>query len=82
MHHRLVPTSQRAALGRSGQAIIREKRQMTLPAKPFTEAGLQVGDRLRFRADGTGRVVIERIEDAQPKLATLLTEMRPNGESR
>jgi Holliday junction resolvase-like predicted endonuclease len=52
------------ALGRSGQAIIREKRQMTLPAKPFSEAGLQVGDRLRFRADGNGRVVIERIEHA------------------
>jgi Holliday junction resolvase-like predicted endonuclease len=51
------------ALGRSGQAIIREKRQMTLPAKPFSEAGLQIGDRLRFRADGDGRVVIERIED-------------------
>jgi hypothetical protein len=25
---------------------------MTLPAKPFSEAGLQIGDRLRFRADG------------------------------
>jgi bifunctional DNA-binding transcriptional regulator/antitoxin component of YhaV-PrlF toxin-antitoxin module len=68
--------------GHPGQAIIREKRQMTLPAKPFNEAGLQVGDRLRFRADGNGRVAIERIQDAQPKLATLLTEMRPNGESR
>jgi bifunctional DNA-binding transcriptional regulator/antitoxin component of YhaV-PrlF toxin-antitoxin module len=55
---------------------------MTLPAKPFNEAGLQVGDRLRFRADGNGRVVIERIQDAQPKLASLLTEMRPNAESR
>ena len=55
---------------------------MTLPAKPFSEAGLQIGDRLRFRADGNGRVVIERIEDAQPELAALLTEMRPNGESR
>jgi hypothetical protein len=43
---------------------------------------LQVGDRLRFRADGNGRVVIERIQDAQPELATLLTEMRPNGESQ
>jgi bifunctional DNA-binding transcriptional regulator/antitoxin component of YhaV-PrlF toxin-antitoxin module len=52
--------------GHPGQAIIREKRQMTLPAKPFSEAGLQVGDRLRFRADGKGRVVIERIQDARP----------------
>lgn len=70
------------ALGRSGQAIIREKRQMTLPAKPFSEAGLQIGDRLRFRADGDGRVVIERIEDTQPELAAVLTEICPNGESR
>jgi Holliday junction resolvase-like predicted endonuclease len=68
--------------GHPGQAIIREKRQMTLPAKPFSEAGLQIGDRLRFRADGDGRVVIERIEDTQPELAALLTEMRPNGGSR
>jgi hypothetical protein len=49
------------ALGRAGQAIIRHKRQMTMPLKPFSEAGLEVGDRLRFRADGPGRVVIERI---------------------
>jgi PD-(D/E)XK endonuclease len=50
------------ALGRAGQAIIRQKRQMTMPLKPFSEAGLEVGDRLRFRADGPGRVLIERIE--------------------
>lgn len=56
-------------LGRAGQAIIREKRQMTMPLKPFSEAGLEVGDRLRFRADGSGRVVIERIEDVQRELA-------------
>jgi hypothetical protein len=59
------------ALGRSGQAIIREKRQMTLPAKPFSETGLRIADRLRFRAGGTGSVVIERIDDARPELATL-----------
>jgi Holliday junction resolvase-like predicted endonuclease len=48
--------------GRAGQAIIREKRQMTLPVNPCTEAGLHVGDRVRFRADGPGRIVLERIE--------------------
>jgi hypothetical protein len=42
---------------------------MTMPAKPFSEAGLEVGDRLRFRADGPGRVVIERIDDLEPGLA-------------
>jgi Holliday junction resolvase-like predicted endonuclease len=69
-------------LGRTGQAIILEKRQITIPARPFTDAGLKIGDRLRFRAGGTGRVVIERIDDARPELATLLTEIRPIGESR
>jgi bifunctional DNA-binding transcriptional regulator/antitoxin component of YhaV-PrlF toxin-antitoxin module len=41
---------------------------MTMPVKPFSEAGLEIGDRLRFRADGRGRVVVERIEDTQPSL--------------
>jgi hypothetical protein len=49
-------------LGRAGQAIIREKRQMTLPAKPFSDAGLEIGDRLRFRPHGRGRIMIERLK--------------------
>jgi len=49
-------------LGRSGQAIVRGKRQMTIPAKPYAEAGLDAGDRIRFRADGSGRIILERIE--------------------
>lgn len=63
-HHRSRPENARRErpLGRAGQAIIREKRQMTMPLRPFSEAGLEIGDRLRFRADGAGRVVIERIE--------------------
>jgi len=55
-------------LGRSGQAIVRAKRQTTLPKKPYVEAGLNIGDRMRVRADGPGRVVFERIE----RPATLL----------
>jgi hypothetical protein len=35
---------------------------MTVPPKPFADAGLQTGDRIRFRADGPGRVILERIE--------------------
>jgi len=34
---------------------------MTMPAKPFCDAELAIGERLRFRADGPGRVIIERI---------------------
>lgn len=58
----LGPAKGERKLGRAGQAIVREKRQMTFPHAPFAEAGLAIGDRLRFRADGSGRVVIERIE--------------------
>lgn len=49
-------------LGRRGQAVVRAKRVVTLPLAPFEQAALQVGDRLRFCADGPGRVVAERIE--------------------
>jgi hypothetical protein len=35
---------------------------MTVPHRPFAEAGLAIGDRIRFRADGPGRVILERIE--------------------
>jgi hypothetical protein len=38
---------------------------MTLPLRPFTDAGLSVGDRVRFRAEGPGRIVLERIARAE-----------------
>jgi hypothetical protein len=50
------------SLGRSGQALMRPKRQTTIPKRPFLEAGLRVGDRMRVRADGQGRIVFERIQ--------------------
>ena len=50
------------SLGRSGQAILRAKRQTTIPKRPFVEAGLKTGDRMRVRADGPGVVVFERVE--------------------
>jgi len=37
---------------------------MTLPLRPFTEAGLAIGERVRSRADGPGRVILERIDPA------------------
>lgn len=52
-------------LGRAGQAVVRGKRQMTLPLRPFTDAGMSVGDRVRFRAEGPGRIVLERIGPAE-----------------
>jgi hypothetical protein len=53
-------------LGRSGHTLLRQKRQATLPKNPCVEAGLGVGDRMRVRADGPGRLVIERVEELRP----------------
>ena len=53
------PAKGERQLGRAGQAIIRRRRQMTLPHSPFAEAGLRIGDRLRFHADGPGRLVVD-----------------------
>ncbi len=55
-------TGSELKLGRSGHALIRQKRQTTIPKQPCREAGLGIGDRMRVRADGPGRVVFERIE--------------------
>jgi len=43
---------------------LRPKRQATFPKAPCEEAGIAAGDRLRVRAEGPGRLVFERIEDA------------------
>lgn len=42
------------------QATIWGKRRITLPRKVSEAAGLKVGDRLQLRADGVGRVVMEK----------------------
>jgi hypothetical protein len=55
-------TQSERKLGRSGHALLRQKRQITIPKRPCAEAGLRVGDRVRVRADGPGRVVFERAE--------------------
>ena len=48
----------------SSQVLLRPKRQMTIPKGPCEEAGFVAGNRLRVRADGEGRVLLERIEPA------------------
>jgi PD-(D/E)XK endonuclease len=48
--------------GRLGQAVVWDKRRITIPLRPFDEAGLSIGDRMRVRADGPGRLILERIE--------------------
>ena len=49
-------------LGRSGQTTINEKRKVTLPQQAVIEAGLDVGDRLRVRGHGHGRIVLELVD--------------------
>ena len=46
----------------SRQALLRPKRQITIPKLPCEEAGLTPGDRMRVRADSLGRIIFERIE--------------------
>ncbi len=48
--------------GRSGVAVLNQKRRVTLPRQPCIEARLVDGDRVRVRSDGDGRIVLERIE--------------------
>ena len=57
-----TPNKYERKLGRSGQAIINQKRRVNIPQKPFFEAGFELGDRVRVTSDGYGRVVLERIE--------------------
>jgi bifunctional DNA-binding transcriptional regulator/antitoxin component of YhaV-PrlF toxin-antitoxin module len=41
--------------------LLRPKRQITIPKLPCEEAGIVPGDRMKAKADGPGRVVLERI---------------------
>src|ERR671910_2105484 len=45
-----------------GRTVIWTKRRMTIPRAPFDAAALEVGDTLRVRADGPGRLSFERID--------------------
>lgn len=58
---RFKRTKYERKLGRCGQTTINEKRKVTIPQQAVLEAGLDVGDRLRVRGHGYGRIVLERI---------------------
>ena len=49
---------------RRGTTAISSKHQVTIPVDAMQEAGFRPGDRLRARAVGTGKVVLER--EAEP----------------
>jgi bifunctional DNA-binding transcriptional regulator/antitoxin component of YhaV-PrlF toxin-antitoxin module len=48
---------------RRGTTAISSKHQVTIPSEAMREAGLHAGDRLRARAEGRGKVVLEREPD-------------------
>ena len=56
------PSKYDRKLGRSGVALLNQKRRVTLPRQACIEAGLKDGDRVRVHCEGDGRLVLERIE--------------------
>jgi hypothetical protein len=56
------PTNYERKPGQNGEAVINQKRRITIPQRPFFEAGLANGGRVRVRADGPGRIVVEQTE--------------------
>jgi bifunctional DNA-binding transcriptional regulator/antitoxin component of YhaV-PrlF toxin-antitoxin module len=58
---------------RRGATTISSKHQITIPAAELRAAGLEAGQRLVARADGPGRVVLERENDVLADFAGQLT---------
>jgi hypothetical protein len=56
------PTNYERKPGQRGEAVINQKRRITVPQRPFFEAGFANGAKVRVHADGPGRIVIEQIE--------------------
>jgi bifunctional DNA-binding transcriptional regulator/antitoxin component of YhaV-PrlF toxin-antitoxin module len=48
---------------RRGTTAISSKHQVTIPVDAMRVAGFRTGDRLRVRAEGAGKVVLEREAD-------------------
>lgn len=63
-----------------GATRISAKHQITIPVDALRGAGLSVGERVVARAEGPGRVVLEREDDVVDEFAGLLTGTYPAGE--
>jgi Holliday junction resolvase-like predicted endonuclease len=59
---RVKPTNYERKPGQRGEAVINQKRRITVPQRAFFEAGFENGARVRVRAVGPGRMLIEQIE--------------------
>lgn len=58
---------------RRGATTISSKHQVTIPVAELRAAGLGAGERLVARADGPGRVILEREHDVLAEFAGALT---------
>jgi len=58
---------------RRGGATISSKHQVTIPIEAMRHAGLHAGERVVARADGPGRVVLEREVDVLSEFTGTLT---------
>lgn len=65
---------------RRGTSRLSSKHQVTIPADALRAAGLEVGERLVFHAEGPGRVVLEREADVLDEFAGTLTGIYEPGE--
>ena len=59
---RAKPTTYERKPGQRGEAVINQKRRLTILQRPFFEAGFANGGRVRVHADGPGCLVVEQIE--------------------
>ena len=59
---------------------ISRKHQITIPVQELRAAGLEVGERLVARAEGPGRLVLERAADVLDEYAGALTGVYTAGE--
>jgi bifunctional DNA-binding transcriptional regulator/antitoxin component of YhaV-PrlF toxin-antitoxin module len=65
---------------RRGATRISSKHQITIPTDALRAAGLEIGDRVVARADGAGRVVLERERDVVTEFAGSMTGAYRTGE--
>ena len=65
---------------RRGATTISAKHQITIPAAELRAAGLEAGERLVARADGPGRVVLEREDDIVAEFAGALSGVYADNE--
>jgi hypothetical protein len=57
---RFRPSKYERQAGKRGEAVINQKRRVTLSQQALLTAGLRDGDRVRVRADRPGRIVLEK----------------------